>query len=71
MKTEGYIQKQQPEVLYKKSVHKNILKFTGKHLCQSLFQVAASEYRQENIEKAHITFTVSSVPTLGYTVSGA
>ena len=30
-------QKQPPEVLDKKSVLKNFTKFTGKHLCQSLF----------------------------------
>ena len=30
-------QKQPPEVFYKKSVPKNFTKFTGKHLCQSLF----------------------------------
>ena len=26
-----------PEVFYKKRVFKNFAKFTGKHLCQSLF----------------------------------
>ena len=26
-----------PEVFYKKGVLKNLTKFTGKHLCQSLF----------------------------------
>ena len=26
-----------PEVFYKKGVLKNFVKFTGKHLCQSLF----------------------------------
>ena len=31
------IQKQPTEVFYEKGVHKNISKFTGKHLCQSLF----------------------------------
>ena len=31
------IQKQQPEVSYKKGVLKNFLNFTGKYLCQSLF----------------------------------
>ena len=30
-------QKQPPEVFYKKGVLKNFTKFTGKHLCQSLF----------------------------------
>ena len=31
------VQKQPPEVFYKKGVLKNFAKFTGKHLCQSLF----------------------------------
>ena len=31
------IQKQPPEVFYKKGVLKNFAKFTGNHLCQSLF----------------------------------
>ena len=30
-------QKQPPEVFYKKSALRNFTKFTGKHLCQSLF----------------------------------
>ena len=30
-------QKQPPEVFYKKDVLRNFAKFTGKHLCQSLF----------------------------------
>ena len=31
------MQKQQPEVFYKKVVVRNFAKFTGKYLCQSLF----------------------------------
>ena len=31
------LQKQPPEVIYKKGVLENFTKFTGKHLCQSLF----------------------------------
>ena len=31
------VQKQPPEVFYKKDPLKNFGKFTGKHLCQSLF----------------------------------
>ena len=31
------IQKQTPDVFYKKVVLRNFTKFTGKHLCQSLF----------------------------------
>ena len=36
----GYLksgQKEPPELFYKKDVLKNYAKFTGKHLCQSLF----------------------------------
>ena len=33
----NYSQKQPPEVFYKKGALKNFAKFTGKHLCQSLF----------------------------------
>ena len=32
-----FMQKQLPEVFYKKGVLRNFAKFTGKHLCQSLF----------------------------------
>ena len=32
-----YVQKQPPEVFYKKGVLRNFAKFTGKHLCHSLF----------------------------------
>ena len=32
-----YIQKQPPEVFYKKGVLENFVKFTRKHLCQSFF----------------------------------
>ena len=32
-----YTQKQPPEVFCKKGVLRNFAKFTGKHLCQSLF----------------------------------
>ena len=31
------LQKQPPELFYKEVVCKNFAKFTGKHLCQSLF----------------------------------
>ena len=31
------IQKHPTKVFYKKHVYKNFVKFTGKHLCQSLF----------------------------------
>ena len=32
-----YVQKQPPEVFFKKDVLKNFANFTGKHLCWSLF----------------------------------
>ena len=32
-----FLQKQPPEVFCKKDVLRNFAKFTGKHLCQSLF----------------------------------
>ena len=35
--SEAYWQKQPPAVFYKKGVLTNFSKFTGKHLCQSLF----------------------------------
>ena len=31
------LQKHPPELFYKKDVFKNFVKFTGKHLCRSLF----------------------------------
>ena len=39
------LQKQPSEVFYEKDVLENFLKFTGKHLCQSLFfnKVAGKE----------------------------
>ena len=38
-KTAGaYLQKQPPEIFYKKGVLKDFAKFTGKHLCQSLIK---------------------------------
>ena len=33
----GYIPKQPPEVFCRKNVPRNFAKFTGMHLCQSLF----------------------------------
>ena len=32
-----FLQKQPPEMFYKKSVLRNFAKFTGKHVCQSIF----------------------------------
>ena len=36
-KWEDFIQKQPPEVFYKKTILKNFAKLTGKHLCWSFF----------------------------------
>ena len=42
-----------PEVFYKKGVLRNFAKFSGKHLCQSLFfnKVAGLSIPHENIRK--------------------
>ena len=40
-------QKQPPEVFYKKGVLKNIAKFTGKHLCQSLFLIRLQAFMKK------------------------
>ena len=43
--TAEQLQKQPPEVFCKKGVLRNFTKFTGKHLCQSLFfNVRLSKY---------------------------
>ena len=33
-----------PKVFYKKGVFKNFVKFTGKHLCQSIFFIKLQTY---------------------------
>ena len=45
------LQKQPPELFYKKSVLKNFAKFTRKHLCQSLFfnKVAGLRPKRETL----------------------
>ena len=35
----GKFRSSRPQVFYKKGVLKNLAKFTGKHLCQSLFLI--------------------------------
>ena len=47
-------QKQSSEVLYKKSVLKNFAKFTGKHLCQSLFSNKVTGLRTETLLKKRL-----------------
>ena len=62
------IQKQPPEVFYKKGVLKSFAKFTGKHLCQTLFfkkvltehfWTTASEYTLLFVVKDHISVSNS------------
>ena len=43
--------KQPPEVFYKKSVLKNVLIFTGKHLCWSLFLIKLQALRSATLLK--------------------
>ena len=43
------IEKQPPEVFCKKGVSKNFTKFTGKHLCQSLFLNKVADLRPETL----------------------
>ena len=47
--TRRYIQKQSPEVFYKKGVLENFAKFTVKHLCQSLFFNKNAGLRSETL----------------------
>ena len=48
---EHSIQKQSPDVLCKKGVHKHFAKFTRKHLCQSLFFNKVAELMSEALFK--------------------
>ena len=48
---QGNGQKQPPELFCKKSVLKNFAKFTGKHLCQSLFLNKVAGLRLANLLK--------------------
>ena len=50
-------QKQPPEASYKKSVSKNFLKVTGKHLCQSLFFDNVTDLRPATLLKKKKTPT--------------
>ena len=45
------LQKQPPEVLYKRRVLENCVKFSGKHLCQSLFFNKVEHLRTTSSEK--------------------
>ena len=46
-----YLQKQSPEMFYKKDVLRNFAKFTGKYLCQSIFFIKSAVLRSENLWK--------------------
>ena len=47
-------QKQPPEVIYKKGVLKKFAKFTGKHLCQSLFFNKFTDLRRATLLKKRL-----------------
>ena len=56
------MQKQLPEVFYKKGVFKNFAEFTGKHFCQSLFFNNVSSFIPTTLLKKrlrHIIFPVN------------
>ena len=48
------IQKQPPEVFYKKCALRNFGKFTGKHLCQSLFFNKVTSLRPTTLLKKRL-----------------
>ena len=54
MKLHGNDRKQPPEVFYKKCVLKNFTKFTGKHLCQSLFFNEVTVLRPATLSKIRL-----------------
>ena len=49
-------QKQPPEVFYKESVLRNFTKFTGKHLCQSLFFNKVACLRSATLSKKTLRY---------------
>ena len=49
-----YVQKQPPEVFFKKSVLKNFANFTGKHLCRSLFFNKVADLRVCNFARKRL-----------------
>ena len=61
---ENGIQKQPPEVLFKKGVLRNFTKFTGEHQRQSLAQVFSSEFCE--ISKNTIFYRTPLVAASGY-----
>ena len=49
-----FFRSSRPEVFFKKGVLKNFGKFTGKHLCQSLFFNKVAEVRPETLLKKRL-----------------
>ena len=47
-------QKKPPEVFYKKGALKNFLKFTGKHLCRSIFSNKVAGLRPDTLLKKRL-----------------
>ena len=59
------LQKQPPEVFYKKGAPRNFAKFTGKHLCQSLFfnEVAGRRPQAKLMQGLNLFLFVKIFPT--------
>ena len=65
-------QKQPPEVFWKKSVLKNFVNFTGKHLCGSLFLINLQAFSPASLLKKrlqHRCFPVKFVKLLRTPIS--
>ena len=58
---EKFMRKQRPEMFCKKGVLRNFAKFTGKHLCQSLFNKVAClrPFFTEHLRWLHLFMTSS------------
>ena len=56
-----FFRSSRPEVFCKKGVIRNFAKFTGKHLCQSLFLNKYSGLRPENFLKKRLWYRCFSV----------
>ena len=54
-----YFHKQPPDVLYKKGVSRNFIKFTGKHLCQILFFNKVAGFRLVTLLENTLAHVVS------------
>ena len=51
------IKSSHPEVFCKKAVLKNLVKFTGKHLCQSLYDNMIKSYDAKDLNKIYKKYT--------------